>query len=240
MLSRLTRLSRVSTVIRRTSSGGSTRPMVLDPQLERLDPYVPVWDPENDPFENPHFGKEKRDVLLPDKMGAAVGYERLEMLLDYYGIDDPTKELDIGYCFSKKATREHPNIFASNGSNKERLLICKCDEPNMALQMLEGFTQRCQCGHFVRLMPFDEYWPEMNKRISDVLKSMHGTPDYVKYHKQLKEYYDKIEKIETECLAIQNEQSNEGQKKLDELADLHDNIKSLRRSFFLKHVQQNL
>jgi len=98
-----------------------------------------------------HKGKYATDEIeMPDKLGHAVGLERIQELAAEYGDDDPFEMKPIKRA---KGTFDEPTVISS--AFEKRLIGCVCEDDALTIQWLtvyKGEPKRCECGYWFKLV----------------------------------------------------------------------------------------
>jgi len=117
------------------------------------------------------FGKLRRvdgkdvspsEIRLAEPVEHATGLEKLLLLAEEKGIDDP-------FCMKPRkrgpGTKENPNLVPS--FEDKRLIGCLCEEDQtfvnyMWIHMSE--PKRCECGHWFKAVPARKFWEEIDTK----------------------------------------------------------------------------
>ncbi|CAG2161859.1 unnamed protein product [Oppiella nova] len=118
------------------------------------------------------FGKLRRvdgtdvkesDIRLPDPIEHATGLEKLLLLAEEKGIDDP-------FCLKPRhrgpGTKENPNLVPS--FEDKRLIGCLCEEDQTHLNYMWvhlSEPRRCECGYYFKAVPARKFWEEIDTKI---------------------------------------------------------------------------
>jgi len=118
------------------------------------------------------FGKLRRvdgtdvkesEIRLPDEIEHATGLEKLLLLAEEKGIDDP-------FCSKPRhrgpGTKEQPNLVPS--FEDKRLIGCLCEEDATHLNYMwvhMSEPKRCECGYYFKAVAARKFWEELDTKL---------------------------------------------------------------------------